>query len=467
MKLVLTLMTTFCAVAIVYSQPINEYFINANRSKQHSIILGILREQWPATNSALKPTGTKQRVVGQTWRGTTFVDSTSYIYSGTKGSRFNYNLFTYNTFLNSSYEPIFIYPHAPNTLDVMADTFYNFDNDVLDYKEYGQYRSDNKLSLILTEYSEDYPFNRNKSVMTYNADGFPDSYYLSMYDDPAPPDTNFITKYTYSNGRVIIDSVWQKEGGVWSFGSFTRHYYNSAGKLASDSTFVIVASTLQLSYVTSLAYYPDGMLKSLISTYYDNNNIIQTQVDSLGYTAGSDYATYWESRRTTSFTGNTTIFKEIKFPGANGLPDSARTNTTTGSSTSGRTYRYLYNTANNPEVLSVFSDGNSSSTPDQTIRFYYETYDDGLSITETVHSIDVSIHPNPFDQYIALTCKVASVGRYKLKLVNTSGIEVFSTTSSLKAGTSTIAIPDLPVGFYTLVLQNGKGETISKKMIRN
>ena len=302
--------------------------------------------------------------------------------------------------------------------------------------------------------------------MTYNSDGFPDTYYFSMYDNPAPADTNIVTKYAYSDGKVTTDSVWQKEGGVWSFVFITHHYYNATGKLVSDSNFSIVASSPELSYVTSLTYYPDEMLKSVVSTYFDGSSIVQTKLDTLGYTAGSNYATYWENRSTSSFTGNTTIFKEIRFPGANGLPDSAKAYTTTSSSTNGRTYRYTYNAFNNPEVLSIFSEGNSTSIPNQTIKFYYETYDDGLSIKEQTPGTDLDIYPNPFNRYFSLKCKSAHVGRYKLRLVNTFGIEVFATSLSLNAGVTKVDLPELSAGFYNLIMQNEKGETITKKLIR-
>ncbi|WP_316835068.1 T9SS type A sorting domain-containing protein [Pedobacter nutrimenti] len=429
-------------------------------------ILEVLQQQWATSNTMQKPTGTKQRVIAQTSKGTTFKDSCTYSYSNNRGSAFNYNMFSYNTILNNVYAPNFVYLKTMNPLDVLADTITNYDRDTIRYKDYGVYRPDNKLSLILTDYADDYPFNRNKSVMTYNNDNLPDVYYYSMYNIPGPADTNSKVKYSYSAGKVMVDSFWAKEGGAWNFAGYQEHYYNPGNKLIADSNFFVNASTVQVAYVTLFTYYPDGKLSTMNTTYFNNDTIWYTDRDSLGYTAGADYATYWENRRTAPTTGTLTISREIKYPGAAGVPDSAKVWRITNSGQQLRTFRYQYNSYGNPERISVFNDGNNTPTPNQTYTFYYELYDNGLAINETDPINDFKIYPNPFDNYLSINFKTQQTGYYSLKIISLAGREVCSQTSKVQSEAIKISLPDLSDGIYLIEVQAPNGNFIRKKIVR-
>lgn len=467
MRRVLLFALNIVLISNSYAQQLVEPEEKPVDNYHRNYILEVLQQQWATSNAMQKPTGTKQRVIAQTSKGATFKDSCTYSYSNNRGSTFNYNMFSYNTILNNVYAPNFVYLRTRNALDVLADTITNYDRDTIRYKDYGVYRPDNKLSLILTDYADDYPFNRNKSVMTYNNDNLPDVYYYSMYNIPGPADTNNKVKYSYSAGKVMVDSFWTKEGGAWNFSGYQEHHYNPGNKLIADTNFSVTGSSLQVAYVTLFTYYPDGKLSTMNTTHFYNDTILYTDRDSLGYTAEADYATYWENRRTAPTTGTLTISREIKYPGAAGVPDSAKVWRITNSGQQLRNFRYQHNSYGNPESISVFNEGNNTPTPNQTYTFYYELYDNGLAINEADPINDFKIYPNPFDNYLSIDIKTQQAGNYSLKLMNITGRKFFSKTLKGQLETIKIFLPELSDGIYILEIQIPNGNFIRKKLVRS
>jgi hypothetical protein len=434
------------------------------QAQQRSFILDILDKEQSYIQE--KPTGIRQRVIAQTAKGATFSDSAVFNYSGTRGSRFNYNDLGYNTILNPLYEPNILYPRSPNGMYMLADTISYYRSDTLSYKDYALYRPDNKCSLLITEFGPDYPFNRNKYVYTYNSNGFTESTYYSEYNDPGPFDTSGIKRYAYVGGKLLTDSSWYKENGIWSLASIHKYFYNTSGKIVVDSTSYASGTGLELADVSNFTYYPDNKLRTLTSTSFSGNSITEIVKDSFGYTNGINYVTYWQTQRD-NFSWNTSrLRKEIKYPGTNGLPDSTTVHINADGSESGILYRYQYNNFDNPDEITSFEDGQSSGIPDQTYHFYYETFEDGLAVDQLKNDNDFSVYPNPFGNQINMECKSLLNENYTFRLLNTIGCDVFSVRSAFRNGKATVSVPQLPCGFYTLLVQSSDGRLVNKKVIK-
>lgn len=179
-----------------------------------------------------------------------------------------------------------------------------------------------------------------------------------------------------------------------------------------------------------------------------------------------EYATYWESKRTNPINGALTTNRQIRYPGAGGTPDSAKVWQITSSSQQLRTFRYQYNSYGNPERISIFNEGNTTITPNQTYTFYYELYDNGLLINSKHSDLDFKVYPNPFDNYLSIDLKLQQAGGYSLRLLNITGHEVYSQMSRLQSGTIKVKLPELSKGIYLLEIQTPNGDFIRKKLVR-
>ncbi|MFA6059625.1 MAG: T9SS type A sorting domain-containing protein [Taibaiella sp.] len=462
MKLSLSFISLFL-MTNAFSQTSN-LNTDLTKAKQRNLIFSILKEQ--QSQAVEKPTGINQRVIAQTTKGATYSDSASFVYSGTRGSKFNYNNLGYNRIFEATYEPGILYPRTVNPFDMLADTINYYSSDTLLYKDYAVYRPDNKCSLIITEYEEDYPFNRSKSVYTYNNSGFTDANYYSQYNDPGPFDTTFLERHSYLSGKLTTDSIWQKENGIWGLAGVDKYYYSPTGKVILDSAFYASGPGLQLGTIGNFTYYTNGNLATLTSTSFSGSTVSEILKDSLGYTDGIEYVTYWQTKWD-NFSGNSSRLQEvIKYPGVSGSPDSTTFHINANGSESELTYYYQYNDFNNPEEITRFEDGNSSGTPDEINHFYYETYNDGLTIDEFKNSIDVNVYPNPFNDQIDVECKSLLSENCTFRLVNVVGIDIFSVHTAIRDGKVNLSFPQLPSGMYTLMIQSPDGHLLNKKMIK-
>jgi hypothetical protein len=455
MKFSLSLIVLFLMLAQAFGQNSN-IDTNSVQAKHKDLILSILDGQQSRLQE--KPTGIKQRVIAQTMKGETINDSASFRYSGTRGSEFNYNRFTYNSILEGPYEPSFIYPRNMKGWHMLADTITYFIRDTFSYKDYAVYRPDNKCSFIFTEYNTS---SRFRSSYIYNSNGDMEARYSSLYSGSVPTDTSSILKYSYENNKLMTDSAWLKDFGVFVLLGFDRFYYSASGKLEVDSGFSATSSSLA---VTNLTYYTDGKLRTITTTIFSGNTIREILKDSLGYTGNLEYLTFLQSQSDNFSTNLSWSRVELKYPGINGLPDSTTVNLIVNGSESETIYRYQYNDFDNPEEILAYTDGNP--TPYQTAHFYYETYNDGLAINEFKSENDLTVYPNPFSNQINLESKSLLNQNYTLRLLNVVGSEVFSTRLTPRDGKTKFSLPQLSPGFYTLLVQSSDGRLLSKKVMR-
>jgi hypothetical protein len=442
---------------------------NLSQSDLHRrYILSVLNQQF-LTRTAEKPTGTKQRVIAQKQSNSSLWDSVSYFYSGSKGSRFNYNNFTYNETLNIGWSPAEIMPNWIVPSDVLADTIIGLENEQVAYRDYGTYRPDNQLSFIQSELGAwAFPNDRYRQVIAYDAANRPITYYTFSYSSTTPADTTNIRRFYYkSNVKLDVDSSWIKDNGMWAFETTTKYHYDSGSARIVDSMFSISSSILYPGRITTYTYYPDGKLETMKSVVYNAGAPAQILNDSLGYTFNVPYATYWEHKYISAVTGNTVSRQmEIFHPNATtNLPDSARWIIISSSSQSEKIYRYEYNSFQNPEKITVYNSTSPTSNPYNEYRFYYGTYDDGVAISELKKHDNLLVYPNPFNDKVS----IANDGDQELaavSLVSISGQVVFTRNVKWKPGTHSFSCSDIAPGIYKLVLQTVRGTVFRTALVK-
>lgn len=458
------IMILFCAIGITATLKAQSSVPDTGDLvlSQHREEVRLLLQQ-QAEKIAAKPTGMKQRVIAQRRKSFLMNDSATYAYSGTRGSRFGYDLFRFNYYLTDAYSP-----QALNTY-TLADRVNYYQDDVFQWTDYGYYRSGNKIDSIATNFDGTiYNPDRGRIIYTYSVPEFPASRNSLQYNSGSPTDTGTITNYFYSNSELVSDTTLAKVGGVWTNQAANHYNYGIGGKLSEKRSYTIVGSIAELSSTSSYSYYPDEKLKRVYTLRYSAGMPTDTLIDSTAYTPGINYATYWETRRYKNSTSTyQSSFTEIWYPGSGGAPDSAFTAIGFSNSSQIETrYFYIINSFSNPERITIFEEGNTSPNPDQTINFYYEIYDDGLAINKLPDDGGFKVYPNPFTNQISVDCQNQNNGAISVRLLNVIGQQVFETTLQSALITQTINVPNLSDGYYIMLLQNEKGEIRSKKMIK-
>ena len=439
--------------------------------KEHRAMVQKLLKGQLGGSTAQKPTGTQHRVIAQTMleAGDIIPDSTTFKYSGTKGSNFNYDSkdFVYSTAFSNWYAPRPMFPMVESPLDMLADTISSYYNDTLDSRSTAVYRPDNKI--LSNTYTSFYiPPSSNmyaKTVNGYNSQGHVIASYELMSSDNGVSfqDTNTVTKTSYNTTftQVLVDSVYEQTGSGLELNTLIRYYHSTSGKLDS---MVFTDATLSPFQKLTFTYYNDGKLRQFITTSFDGFNAI----DSFGYTSGIGYTTLWDSKASYEFEGETTTYggRILKYPGTSGLPDSIRMfdyESTTNSWTYYMTGKYSYTTFSEPQKID-FATGN---LPIGTFKFYYESYDDGVSsIKPIAENKDFNIYPNPFRNNLSIDWKGKAQSQVSIRLVNILGQEVYSTSLKLNTGSNALNLPALNSGNYILMIRDAEGKSWSSKVVK-
>ncbi len=188
--------------------------------------------------------------------------------------------------------------------------------------------------------------------------------------------------------------------------------------------------------------------------------------DSFGYTTGASYTTFWQSTIKMEMPADTMIVgtRTFKYPGAAGLPDSARVfnySQPANSWVAAETIRYTYTSFDAPETIVFSEDGALKAT----LRFYYENYENGTGIKPLISDQGISVYPNPFNDRIALAWKGGTTG-VKLQLLDLAGREVYHCALQLHRGKTLLALPALNPGNYLLLLYGNEGAAWSHKLLK-
>lgn len=458
-----------CAVLVLFglSKTMAQQTIQSGYilSEHHQKIIKLLEDQERNLWAAEKPTGIKQRVIAQSYHAGTSFDSTAFKYSGRRGSRFNYNLFSFPRFMNLSFDTL--NPRVFSPFYLLADTIATF-TDTPMYADYCSYRPDNQIQNLFTDYfDEDYTIRHTRWYMDYNAEGLEKVRYQWQTTSSVLGDTAIMIRNFYVAGKRTIDSIWRRDNSNWILGSYIRHGYDASNRWLNDSTFAVTpgSSSSQLAQAISITYYADSRIKTFETEIFSDGMLWQKIADSFGYQIGIPYSTYWRSESTVPEFPSHTITEEKRFPGSNGLPDSVETSfTQTDNSIRRQTYHFQYNSLGNPEYVLGYDESNTSGIPDRKYHFYYENYDDGLSISNAAKKKPVKIYPNPFTNMLTIDVPSRELTKAILEWYNIFGQRLHIQQTVLEKGQNLITSPELSAGIYILHLKDESGNIQSWKL---
>lgn len=441
-------------------------------TKNEQIIQRILKGQTD-NNIAHKPTTIQQRVIAQS-EVSSFIgegDSTTFKYTGTRGSIFDFNNpdYTYNTYFSNQYAPIFIYPDEIHPLNMLADSITRYRNNAVNSAEKAYYRTDHKIDSSYSVNNGGIGGNSTgKQINIFNPQGYLiKSVGLNKPAASTTFDTISIKTYTYNAGftRIVADSFWFGFSAPPQLGEAIYYHYNTSNQMDSLVYWDLQGSAPERSQSYNFTYYTNGKLRTMVNEeYYDGNTEIYSK-DTFGYSTGVDYVTF---RQSIYFEDGDFYdsYREIKYPNANGLPDSAKAygqETENGPWVLYGTLRGVYNDFNNPTSFVAIDDAGDTLRKQS---FYYETYDDGISsIKPLANNTTFQVFPNPFTGNISIDWKSAGE-KASVRMVNMLGQEVYNSSMKLNPGKNDIMLPAISPGNYVLLIQTADGKTWSNKMIK-
>jgi hypothetical protein len=439
----------------------HDYFNLPIDSKHLAFLNSLLQSKQTA---AQKPTGMAQRVIAQTNTQPGFSDSIHFKYTGSRGSRYNHNFIGigYNIQFGSNYDPMpdDAFQHEP--LDMLADSISCYEDNDMYFSSSAFYRPDNKLDSFFTNY---YEFSdHEKTVHSFYPSGYIKEIVTLDYNGTSY-DTFMVRKFSYNNSfdRIITDTSLADlgSGSMQPYATLVRHY-NTQGNI--DTIITTNGPSLEIYSKTIFEYTSSEKLEKL-HFYFVNQatgEFYLREKDSFAYANDIDYFTFWEGSQ---FDENGVMeqgTKMAKYPGTNGLPDSAITvNFYNGNWQSPIRHYYTYNDFDNPIAIRF------AINSIHGIRFHYETYEDGnSSIDPIANNKDFNVYPNPFSSNINIDWKGKQQSNVTIRLTNIVGQEVYKTSTKLTTGKNSVSIPSLNSGNYILLIQDADGKSWSSKMVK-
>jgi len=439
----------------------NFFHLSPRQIENRKMVRHFLKNNPSLSGLAHKPTAIKQRVIAQAFDIDGEIDSTTYSYSGTNGSAFDYNNFyelSYSTEFIPDMKPAYLPSYMRASTDIKAGTINSYGDDELYYQASAFYNASGKMDSV---YSHDvtadfYPFKR--LYLNYNGEGHFGSGIAYMSSDDMAYELESKREITYSSpGRISGDSIFSYSGSDWTLSETYAYHYNSEGRADTityeDEKYVYTyLGDGRVSTIRNYVLMMDGELNLLMS-------------DSFGYTTGIDYVTYFQEIY--YFGDMIDGTKILQYPGDGGRPDSLEMYSFDEDVwIKSAVARYRYNSFNNPESISI--EGTDDGEPvSAQIRFYYEEYDDGTSLEDIADSKSFSVYPNPFRNYLTINYAGKDIkGTVSWKLADITGREVFKGTLNLQQGANRIDIPEIAPGNYIITLRDASGKTWASKLVR-
>jgi len=437
----------------------NIFRLSPEQVKNRKMIGNILNNN-PQRGTAHKPTGIKQRVIAQAFMMDDDIDSTTYSYSGSNGSSFDYNNFyelAYSTEFIPDMKPAYIQSYIRPSNDVKASEMMSYGDGELYYQTSAIYNSSGKIDSVYAFdiFSDSDPFKR--MGVNYTDEGNFNSAIAALSDDGTVYDYESKREITYAApGHITGDSVFSYSGSDdWTLAEVHTYHYNSDGRPDSitidDDVFVY-------------AYDADGRVSKAENYMSLGGELVLFMSDSFGYTPGIDYVTYFQEIY--YFGDMVEGTKILQYPGAGGRPDSLEMyDFDEDVWIKSAVATYSYNSFGNPEHVTI--EGTVDGEPVSAWgRFYYEEYDDASSVDDVAQSKDFGIYPNPFRSELTINYAGKSGTAVSLKLTDITGRSVFNTSLNLQQGINRVAIPEIAPGNYIMMLQGASGKTWSTKLVR-
>jgi hypothetical protein len=477
MKNILTLSLIVLVATSLNAQPSSPYLKDENgRAQAFKKHVSRMLERQNAS-SKMKTTGLAERIVARsgyelnTSPAANIFDSIQYVYSGTNGSKFNFNFMDFDNFFAPDFGP-FDYPYDMTVVPVMADSvkFWSKDSATgpmqLNELTTATFNSSRKLTSF-----GDYYFDMG---MYDGADVYYHSYdaqgrlatITSLYDGGSGLDSSArITLYYNTQGQHYRDSVYEYNNGQWKTSGVIYYTFDGAGNIINVTIDVMILTAWTTVAKYDNTFYSNNTLQTSTEYYFSGVSLLPGTKDSFGYTNNSTFATFQEEYAMNNGTWEPQ-FHSIKHLNAQGLPDTILFEVYTNNNwIAAQKDAYTYTGYGNPQEKQVYNANGPAWELSILRHFYYELYNDPTNVSHLPAKEEVILFPNPAAGYLNINWIGGAGKRVSVELTNAIGQRVFTKTFTWNQDIETISTAQLTPGNYWFEVRNESGQVIIRQTL--
>ena len=425
-------------------------------------------------NKTTKTSTVKQRVIAEAgydiWGGIlSKSDSLLFKYSGSNGSKFDYNELSFN--------PYFSEGNSGNIYDygemaVKADTVKHWSGSPLAPYELITKNFTSSTKIKDYRYSNYWDGSKNeRRVVDYDLFGKPSSVWLFAWNPSLSQwDTTGKIVFAYNGINMLeSDTSYSYSGGVLSILGAGTYVYDWGGNLVSKLQQQDFGWGLIDFVKYSFTYYPNQTIKELLIELDNGFGFVPNSKYEVAHDPANRFITHetawiydeiamaWEP-----------FYKYSRGINLQGLPDTSRFYNWDMSMNDWDMYEMaisIYNTEDNPEKVIYYHPGATGLDVDYLYKFYYEWYN-VLSINEEkATSHNVRVYPNPASDFVTVQFEGQSNEVSKIQITNAVGQIVRSVNLGRIRTTEQVSLSGLAPGLYYLGVLGKDGIFISRQSV--
>lgn len=430
-----------------------------------------------------KTTALTQRLVGQslyleqTGNAPSLRDTTRLSYSGTRGSKFDYEQLLFDTYYAPAEGPDFSTEGNPNRLANAADTLRTWQRDpnapgttlILQEEHLAGYNSNNTVNTYLSRLTKNTPLDEGARYLhTYNAQGK-----LTMVTGLSLTNSQWDSsakKFIFYNaqGRISRDSILLFENGAWKPYMVGNYTYDNAGNLTKLAQQSWSGSGWDPDARSTMTYNNNKQLTcALLELPMGSATWSPLMKDTFAYAGASTYSTLRQRYMFDMFATQAwvPIFSYTRHMNALGLPDTSYMDQWDGNTQQWAHFSksvLTYNSFSNPVWQKTYSyvNGVLDATSADVYHYYYESFNAPSGIARTEIKADVKVYPNPATDHLNISWAASQQSAVSIRLLNLSGQLLHHEDLSGQHSSTQIGMGHLPAGTYLLQLSNAAGQLL-------
>jgi hypothetical protein len=278
------------------------------------------------------------------------------------------------------------------------------------------------------------------------------------------PDYTLYSKFGSPAGRILSDSLVPNPTAIANTQPMRLSYNYAGNNISSLEVFVLTNGVYELGQRILFSYDASNRIRTTEIFADYGNGLEPNSKDSLTYTGSNLFPT---GNYIMVYTGTAyQIVQSARYTtNAQNLRDTIRYYDDLGS-----VERYVtlsYNTYGNPDSYRLYVPQNSTTTPEETGRFYYELYDPAAvdPLLATAQNLNATAYPNPVSGVATLSWN-AFAGTITLQLADATGRLLETVQAPAATGTYRLDMTHYAPGFYVATFQDQEGRKQTVKIAK-
>lgn len=449
--------------------------IREAKDPHHRYLSHLLHSQ--ASKALAKTTVDKQRIIAEhsfdMATPTAAADSMHYYYSGTNGSKFNYDYMYFDYYYPMNLNPS-DYPYLWDVVDVLADSVKMWVRDtsgnfILGDRTHASFTASKKVSNYIQDYFLDGAADgSDRFLNSFNSLGNITQMIGLTEVGSGFDSTAKILFYYNSQNQRIADSIWEYDAGDWNATAAVSYTYDAAGNITRMNVFADAGAPI--GWINALRYdhtfYTNNTLKTVIGYQFGGGGGLAPVVkDTFVHDPSGNFSIHlWEyNYNAGAWVPSIAIDKTLN---SAGMPDTVTTstwNTVDNEWTPSSVVAFTYNSFQNPESYMAYDPAVTPAALTSTHNYYYEVYDEPNTVGNTTKTEKMTVYPNPANNTVSIRREAADGKSVTVQLLNAAGQISYSESFNWNKQTQQIGLNSLSAGMYWLVVRDVQGNVLHRQ----